>query len=149
MNEQKTEISFAVTIQYSYETGTPFCTESAQHNLTEAIENERMNGALTPYDISASQAKVNPIIHEPNKMSVLDLDMSEVIGEYDTPDGIVEWEWVEKNASFSHKHNNSDGIWEFMVNTDNELTGIPKRLYPFFERARNSGHSYILFNQGT
>jgi hypothetical protein len=38
--------------------------------------------------------------------------MQDIVGDYDTPDLIPEWIWVQKTASFSHCCNGVAGIWE-------------------------------------
>jgi hypothetical protein len=51
-------VEFSVRITYETEDGSPICEESAKENLYAAIENERMNGALTPDDVSALHVSV-------------------------------------------------------------------------------------------
>ena len=53
MTNNEVTVKFAVQIKYSMEEGAVFCEASARENLQSAIENERQNGVLTPYDISA------------------------------------------------------------------------------------------------
>jgi hypothetical protein len=92
-----------------------------------------------------------------HKLAVLDVLMSDVIGDYDVPDNVEEWQWVESIASYSHVQNGSDGIWEFLINLalvelaieQSETNTIPVRLRPLIEEAKAEGYSYILFNQGT
>lgn len=48
-------------VQITYETdedGQVICPISAKENLIAAIENERVNGALTPDDISATEITI-------------------------------------------------------------------------------------------
>jgi hypothetical protein len=149
MQENTLEIVYSVKINYSFEAGTPFCIESAKNNLSSAIENERLNCALTPDDISADNVDVDLLNQESSTMSILDVNMTDIIGDYDTPDGIKEWQWIQKNACFSHRNNGKEGLWDFMVNISVEHTNTPFNLLPVIISAIASGHSYILFNQGT
>ncbi len=93
-------------------------------------------------------------------MKILDVQMTDVVGDYDIPGDISEWIWVENNASFEHvKNGKLDGIYEFMINvylcTSDDGTGVrdsigvPDTLYPLVKRAIDEGYSYILFHQGT
>lgn len=149
MSEQIIEVSFSVSVTYSYEQGNPFCKESARNNLLASIENERLNGALTPDNISADHVVIEEIKHGGVGIFVLDVEMSSIVGDYDVPDEIPEWEWVEQNASFHHAHNAKSGIWDFMLNLANEHNDIPPKLLPVINSAIAKGYSYILFNQGT
>ncbi|WP_299194726.1 hypothetical protein [uncultured Amphritea sp.] len=85
---------------------------------------------------------------------VYDVCMVDVVGDYDTPDEVTEWEWVEEKASYKHTQNGSHGIWEFLLNVsviENESNDndIPERLKPVIQNALEQNCSYILFHQGT
>lgn len=71
------------------------------------------------------------------------------IFDYDTPDEISEWAWIEKNASFKHAKNGEDGVFEFMLNTSLDFTDIPSSLAPYIEEAKDKKIAYLLFHQGT
>lgn len=76
--------------------------------------------------------------------------MQEIIGDYEVPDGIPEWAWVEDKASFAHQRNGEPGgVWEFVLNLSNELTGVPDSLRPVLVEARAKHLSYLIFHQGT
>lgn len=75
--------------------------------------------------------------------------MQDLIGDYDTPDGISEWSWVERNASLSHTRNGEAGIWEFMLNLSRTFEDIPSRLVTTIDKARENGVAYLMFHQGT
>lgn len=149
MNQPSIEIEYTVKVKYSYDAHTPFCRESATSNLLAAIENERINGTLTPCDISADWVIVDEAKQGTNVLGVLDVEMCSVVGEYENPDDVIEWNWVEHNASFTHKDNGKAGIWDFMLNIAVEHTNIPAKLLPVINSAKYKGYSYILFNQGT
>jgi len=51
-------IKFMVTVMYSSDDGGPICEESMKENLENAIENERVNGAITPDNISANHVEI-------------------------------------------------------------------------------------------
>jgi len=75
--------------------------------------------------------------------------MQDVVGEYDTPDTVPEWAWVEENASYAHVRNGQDGIWEFVLNLGRQMDAIPEKLVPVVEKARASNLAYLIFHQGT
>lgn len=80
------------------------------------------------------------------------VQMSDVVGEYDVPEQVAEWEWIEENASYAHVGNGSDGVWEMQVNVqvlEYERENIPEILLPLFEKAKAQSFDYILFHQGT
>ena len=57
-------ITFTVTINYTHEdVNGVICPDSMRDNLFHAIENERVNGAITPTQISANSVDVS--IQEP------------------------------------------------------------------------------------
>jgi hypothetical protein len=60
MSQEKT-LTFTVVIKYESADDEPInlCPTSAANNLQHAIDNERINGALTPDDICASAAVVS------------------------------------------------------------------------------------------
>lgn len=149
MSAQTIEIEFTVKVKYSLEDGAKFCRESARENLLASIENERQNGALTPDDISADWVVVNDKETDHNTLTTLDVEMSTVVGDYDEPDDIPEWNWVENNARFQHKDNGQNGIWDYMLNINLEYANIPEKLTPLINDAKEKGYTYILFNQGT
>lgn len=109
-----------------------------------------MSSTLTPskkeiaFTVSAPQAEAKRLYIS----SIKDVDMTDLF-DYDTPDDLPEWEWVEANSSYSCKHNNSSGVWDFIVNLSRELTDIPTSLVETIESAKADNCSYILFNQGT
>lgn len=80
-----------------------------------------------------------------------EVNMAELLDDYDTPEGAEAWEWLEDNACFAHKENgNSEGIWEFFVRleaiTANRLE-IPSELQESFKEAQAANAKWILFYQ--
>lgn len=83
----------------------------------------------------------------------------DLFGDYDTPESIPEWSWIEQHASFTHIENNNSGVWEFMVNVDRYFDesqskfidkdgdNFPDKLLPIFEDAKSKNISYIIFYQ--
>jgi len=87
-----------------------------------------------------------------NLFSLLDVNVVDILGDYDVPEDVHEWSWIESNASFKNVNNGECGIWEFMVNIslmEDDLSSVPKKLMPTISSALSNGYSYILFNQGT
>ncbi|KAF7962629.1 hypothetical protein AWV80_19415 [Cupriavidus sp. UYMU48A] len=87
---------------------------------------------LVQLGVSAHMAKSE--FEVPKK--VLFATMQAFVGDYDTPDEVPEWAWVEANASYVHRRNASDGIWEFMLNLSCTFEGDPGRLAPAITSAR-------------
>jgi len=54
---QKT-LEFTIRIDYDSDVNGVICEHAAKENLMDAIENERVNGALTPDDISATNVQL-------------------------------------------------------------------------------------------
>lgn len=88
------------------------------------------------------------------ELKVIEVNLVEVLNEYDAPDEVPDWKWVEKHHSFAHQDNGAEpGVWEFMVRSDKMndpefLAGMPNMLRPFFERAKADGAPWIMFHQG-
>lgn len=86
---------------------------------------------------------------------VFEVQMTELVGEYDSPDNTPEWEWIEANASYSNSSNGSDGVWEFILNVanfDEEYNGCedaPEAIQHLIKNAIENDYSYILIHQGT
>ncbi|MGF6604024.1 hypothetical protein P3T23_008779 [Paraburkholderia sp. GAS448] len=80
---------------------------------------------------------------------VLAVMMQDVADNYDTPDQVPEWAWVEANASYVHSRNATYGVWEFMLNPSCTFKGDPGRLAPVIAAARAEGAAYLLIHQGT
>lgn len=77
--------------------------------------------------------------------------MTDII-DYDTPDGVPEWEWVQTHASYSALANNEGGVWDFIINVDIVLENnddIPEMLIPVLEEAKKKSIKYVVFHQGT
>ncbi len=75
--------------------------------------------------------------------------MQDVAGDYDAPETVPEWQWVERNASYDCRGNGFDGVWEFILNLAKTFEDIPEKLAPVIEKARQSNLAYLIFHQGT
>lgn len=75
--------------------------------------------------------------------------IQDLVGDYETPHQVPEWHWIRANASYGHRDNGVDGIWEFVVNLARTYDDLPDRLAPAVRAARESGASYLLVHQGT
>lgn len=84
-----------------------------------------------------------------NNAVVQHIQMQDIVGDYDTPDTVPEWSWVEAHASYQHRENGIYGIWEFVVNLARHFDDIPEKLRSVFQRAHLSGVAYLVFHQGT
>lgn len=83
------------------------------------------------------------------RQEVREVMMQDVVGDYDMPDQVPEWTWVEANASFGHLRNGLSGVWEFVLNLSRSFEDIPERLKPVIDGARKDHISYLIFHQGT
>lgn len=75
--------------------------------------------------------------------------MQDIVGDYEVPEEVPEWAWVEREASFGHVRNGRDGVWEFVLNLSREFPDIPERLKAIIAQARASNLSYLILHQGT
>lgn len=80
---------------------------------------------------------------------IMDINLAEILDEYDTPENILEWLWIEREASYTHRDNGDSGIWEFVLNLSRDFVDIPVTLLPIINLAIENDVSYILFHQGT
>ncbi|MDK9702409.1 MAG: hypothetical protein OEL20_04665 [Sulfuritalea sp.] len=80
---------------------------------------------------------------------IAEIMMQDIVGDYDVPEQVPEWVWVEQNASFNHVRNGQDGIWEFVLNLSRHFEEIPVKLAPVIAKARQANVGYLIFHQGT
>ncbi|MCL4682363.1 MAG: hypothetical protein KJZ92_13975 [Rhodocyclaceae bacterium] len=83
------------------------------------------------------------------KEEIVSVLMQDIVGDYDKPEEVAEWAWVERNASFAHVRNGQDGIWEFVLNLSLHFKAIPEKLAPVIAHAHRDGIAYLIFHQGT
>lgn len=81
--------------------------------------------------------------------AIVSIMMQEMVGDYDSPDTVPEWAWVENNASYVHANNGESGVWEFVLNLGNTWDDIPEKLQPVIAEARSKSIGYLLIHQGT
>jgi hypothetical protein len=81
--------------------------------------------------------------------SVASVMMQDVVGDYEVPDDVPEWLWIQANASYFHRDNGEDGVFEFILNLARSFEEVPAKLEPLLEVARAQGIGYLLFHQGT
>jgi hypothetical protein len=75
--------------------------------------------------------------------------MQDVVGDYDMPETVPEWTWVERVASFNHCRNGQDGIWEFVLNLSRTFENVPENFKDVLKQARDKNLSYLIIHQGT
>lgn len=138
--------------------------------LTEVIADEILKVAdsaddLTRSDLQgvASVAAMKIISHIRNQkvskndalLTVLEINLNKHF-DYDTPEALPEWQWIQEHARFAHSGNGEeDGVWEFMIyvafhvgpDASERKKNIPDRLRPFFAQAEACGAVWILFYQ--
>ena len=100
------------------------------------------------------QASYVASYHQPSVLKLLEVNLVDVLDDYDSPRSTPEWTWIEEHHSFAHADNDNDqpsACFEFMVNVELALEandGIPPLLRPFFDKAKAEGAIWVLFNQG-
>lgn len=85
-------------------------------------------------------------------LAVLEVSMPDLFGDYDEPEKVAEWKWIEEHASFRHQGNGQiPGVWEHMVHCDraeSRKDSMPELLKPVFAHAKAAGAVWVLFHQG-
>jgi len=85
-----------------------------------------------------------------NLVRIYEVNMTEHF-EYDVPEELAEWQWIEANGRFAHIGNaHEPGVWEFMVRCElgfAEGVETPDALRPAFNKAKELGATWILFYQ--
>ncbi len=131
------------------------------------LANFRMNGELlvSQQEEYAAMFAASPKLHAALKSTVfgtateifpgatreevISVMMQDIVGDYDVPEEVPEWAWIESAASFNHVRNGQDGVWEFVLNLSKTFSNIPDRLKPVLDQARQDNLSYLIFHQGT
>ena len=97
-------------------------------------------------DESATQDR--EVLPGATRQEIAEIDMTDLF-DYNTPEEVPAWKWVEDHASYAHVRNGQDGIWEFVLNLGMPLEDIPASLLAPITRAREQGCAYMLIHQGT
>ncbi len=128
--------------------------EAYAQNISNENHREMWLNQLAKYKQELAQLDLNQdteILPGAPGAEIQEILMQEIVGDYDTPDQVPEWAWVESNASFAHINNGTDGVWEFILNLSRtfEHEEIPESLKPVLAKARAEGLAYLVFHQGT
>lgn len=99
-------------------------------------------------NLPARPAATGRIFSRAGTEKVASVTMSDIVGDYDVPDTVAEWRWVERNASFTHRDNGSRGVWDHLLNLSRSFDDVPDLLAPVIAEARAAGVAYLLFHQG-
>lgn len=89
----------------------------------------------------------------PNVCQVYEVNMTDFM-DYETPDGVAEWQWIRNHAGFQHTGNGSStGVWEFMVHASklHEAKAndtVPPLLAHEINKALSLNVAWVLFHQG-
>jgi hypothetical protein len=132
------------------------------HELTEQVALKWIvQGNANPQTMAAAlqEALANNgiTVGEPATMAapgkVFDLEMMDAVGEYDDPEEVEEWAWVEQNASYAHTDKEEFGAFDYILSLCKfEGAGandIPANLKPFFEQAAEQDCTYMMIHQGS
>ena len=79
---------------------------------------------------------------------ILEVNMVDLLGNYEFPQEHVEWKWVRESSTFVHKGNKLGTAYEFVLNVANDFYDVPRKLIPTIARAKRFNYSYIVFHQG-
>lgn len=93
--------------------------------------------------------KVSHHLSAENTEKVLSVLMQDIVGDYDTPDQVPEWSWVERVASYAHAKNGQEGVWEFVLNLSSGWDDTPERFIPVINKAKADSIAYMIVHQGT
>lgn len=107
------------------------------------------NAAKEVVDFSAF-SKTSPLADLETE-KVLNVCMPDLVGDYDVPEDVPEWGWIEKHASYRHQDNGDCGVWDFILNLCmlEFMDDVPEVLQAILTQAEEQGYSYVLFHQGT
>lgn len=83
------------------------------------------------------------------RQEIASVMMQHIVGDYEDPAVVPEWEWLAKESSFAHCQNGVGGIYELVLNLGLSFDFVPPRLKPVIEKARALGLAYLVFHQGT
>lgn len=95
------------------------------------------------------QDLLTTLFAESNQGTMLFVNIQDIVGQYELPEQIPEWAWIEKHHSLAHAQNGKYGVWEFAVNVELERKDAPERLQPLLAQALANNVSYVVFHQGT
>lgn len=110
---------------------------------------EMLASKLSAPSVTDTDDEGKEVLPGATKSEIREVMMQDIVGDYDVPESVPEWKWVEENASFAHVQNGvADGIWEFILNLGNMLAP-PEKLKPVVEQAHKDGIAYLVFHQGT
>lgn len=112
--------------------------------------------AYDEIEVANQKPTETPPTHQPEVLpgavasEIYEILMQDLVGDYEVPEQVPEWSWVEEQASFENRSNGEYGVWEFIVNIEClRDTEIPERLKATVAHACATGASYLLFHQGT
>jgi hypothetical protein len=84
-------------------------------------------------------------------VSVFEINMTDVLPEYDVPDEQSAWSWVQAQASFSHVDNGiGAGVWEFLVlasKIKHDQSSIPETIKAEVLEGLKTDAKWLLFYQ--
>lgn len=105
---------------------------------------------LTPQEELLTGDDAGEVTPGATSCEIREVMMQDIVGDYDVPEQVPEWSWVESNASFAHVQNGTSGVWEFVMNLSVvEMKDIPEKLRPVFSKAVADNIAYLIFHQGT
>lgn len=79
-------------------------------------------------------------------LKMVDVAMSSIVGEYDDPDQVPEWQWVKSMASHEHLGVKDNSAYEYTLNVSiDNIDDAPQSLRALISDAEQEGINYILF----
>lgn len=104
-----------------------------------------------PEEVEALMAGKTPPRLSVDTLKVMEVYMPDIVGDYDVPESVPEWQWVEEHHSFAHRKNGVEGgVWEFLVNVEchHDKPDMPDSLRIAMKQAKLSGAAWVMFYQG-
>ena len=120
--------------------------EDAEHAKEQAKNAYPSSTIVSCLECAQVQAEVLP---GATRHEVVEINMLDLVDDYDDPASVPEWAWIEKVASYAHVQNGQHGVWEFILNLGNGWDDMPALLAPVIAKARNEGAAYLVVHQGT
>lgn len=80
---------------------------------------------------------------------VASVDLAEAWPQPGDPARLEEMVWIEENASYLHRNNGTDGIWDFVLNLARQFDDVPEVLQTRIDDARLNSADYLIVHLGS
>ena len=93
--------------------------------------------------VRAFLEEITEVLPGATASEIREVVMQDIVGDYEVPNEVPEWAWVESNACFAHAQNGTNGIWEFILNLSSPFKDVPATLAPVIAEAQAEGIVYL------